>query len=146
MKTLRLSIATPNGVVVDEPSAASVRVRDHSGSLGVLPGHADLVSVLPPSVVHWTVAGTPDRSGGSSRCSAAIAGGVVRVTGGCEVRIACREALAGDAVDELGEAVRAWRASEREADRDVHAEDSRLHAAVLRRIGDARAPRGPVLP
>ncbi len=138
MSSLHLVIATPNGVLVDATDVASVRVRDASGSLGVLPGHADLVSVLPASVVHWSVIGARD----TVRHAAAMAGGVVRVAGGTEVRIACREGLVGDGAEALAEAVRIWRDAERELDRQARAEDTRLHAAVLRHITGGRQRGG----
>jgi F-type H+-transporting ATPase subunit epsilon len=51
---VRLTIATPAAVLVDVDGVRSLRAEDQSGAFGVLPGHADLVTVLPPSVLRWT--------------------------------------------------------------------------------------------
>ena len=51
---LRLTIATPSALLLDVDNVASLRAEDDSGAFGVLPGHADLLTVLPPSVLRWT--------------------------------------------------------------------------------------------
>jgi F-type H+-transporting ATPase subunit epsilon len=52
--SLHLIIATPAKVLADVEDIRSLRAEDDSGAFGVLPGHADLLTVLPPSVVRWT--------------------------------------------------------------------------------------------
>ena len=51
---LQLIIATPAKLLADIDDVRSLRAEDDSGAFGVLPGHADLLTVLPPSVVRWT--------------------------------------------------------------------------------------------
>ena len=70
-----LTITTPAVVLVDRDDVASVRAEDASGSFGILPSHADLLTMLTPSVVRWrTVAGH------SGFC--AVKGGVLTVSQG----------------------------------------------------------------
>ena len=54
---LHLIIATPAKLLIDVEDVRSLRAEDDSGGFGVLPGHADLLTVLPPSVVRWTAEG-----------------------------------------------------------------------------------------
>jgi F-type H+-transporting ATPase subunit epsilon len=51
---LQVIIGTPAKLLVDVDGVRSLRAEDESGAFGVLPGHADLLTVLPPSVVRWT--------------------------------------------------------------------------------------------
>ena len=55
MSGLHLTIATPAAVLVDADGVASLRAEDESGAFGVLPGHADLLTVLPPSVLRLSL-------------------------------------------------------------------------------------------
>ena len=80
---MRLTIATPASLLVDATDVRSLRAEDMSGAFGVLPGHANLLTVLPPSVVRWTKSGEATRY-------CALSGGVLTVSGGDRVAIACR--------------------------------------------------------
>ncbi|RBP09693.1 F-type H+-transporting ATPase subunit epsilon [Roseiarcus fermentans] len=141
---LRLTIVTPASILVDAGDVRSVRAEDGSGAFGVLPGHADLLTVLPPSVVRWTCDGEPTRY-------CALSGGVLTVTRGNRVAIACRRGALGDDLERLQAAVAARRAAEIDVDRRAKVEQTRLHAQALRRLvgalrGDGRGPgegRGP---
>jgi F-type H+-transporting ATPase subunit epsilon len=124
---LRLTIATPASVLVDTSGVRSLRAEDDSGAFGVLPGHADLLTVLPPSVVRWT------REGESTRYCA-LSGGVMTVRGGRQVAIACRRASVGDDLTALETRVAAERAAELDADRRAKVEQMRLHARALRQL------------
>ena len=95
---MRLLITTPATVVVDEPDASAVRAEDESGSFGILDGHDDLLTVLAVSVVSWHRAGVPPRF-------CAVRRGILSVSGGREVAIATREAIAGDDLDRLEQVV-----------------------------------------
>ena len=68
--------------------------RIESGSFGMLPGHADLLTALVPSVVRW-------RTVDGAACFCAVRGGVFAVAGGRNVSVACREGVVGDSLDEL---------------------------------------------
>ncbi len=125
--TLHLTITTPAVIVVNSDDVIAVRAEDESGSFGILPGHADLLTMLTPSVVRWrTVAGA------ARFC--AVRGGVFTVSLGQRVAIACREAIVGDALQDLEAQVRAVRAKQLDADRRAHVEQVRLHAAAVREL------------
>jgi F-type H+-transporting ATPase subunit epsilon len=124
---LRLTIATPASVLVDADDVRSLRAEDRSGAFGVLPGHADLLTVLPPSVVRWTRAGEPTRY-------CALSGGVLTISGGNRVAIACRRGTVSDDLARLEAEVAAQRAAELDADRRAKVEQLRLHARALRQL------------
>jgi F-type H+-transporting ATPase subunit epsilon len=134
---LDLTISTPLDVVVSHAAASSVRAEDASGSFGIRPGHADFITLLPPSVVRWT---TPD----GVPCYCAVDDGVMTVSGGSTVAIACREAILGDSLEQLERDVRRVRASQLDLERRERVEAVRLHAQAVRQM--LRFLRGPVVP
>jgi F-type H+-transporting ATPase subunit epsilon len=124
---LRLTVTTPAKVLVQADNVVSVRAEDESGSFGILPGHADLLTVLIPCVVHWTV-----ENGAASFC--AVRGGVFTVSGGDNVGIACREGVVSDSLADLEAKVSAVRAQQREAERQARVEQVRAHALAVRQL------------
>lgn len=124
---LTLRIATPLAIVVAAQDVASLRAEDRSGGFGILPGHADFLTVLEASVVSWRAASGPWR-----HC--ALRGGVLRVTGGDRVLIACREATPGEALEGLRARVEADRQAALEASRSAKLQRARLHARAIRQI------------
>jgi F-type H+-transporting ATPase subunit epsilon len=124
---VRLTIATPAAVLIDVDGVRSLRAEDQSGAFGVLPGHADLVTVLPPSVLRWTRDGEPTRY-------CALGGGVLTISGGTCVAVACRRGVLGDDLDRLEAAVASERAAERDASRRAKVEQTQLHARALRQL------------
>ena len=125
--TLHLTVTTPAHILVDSDDVVAVRAEDQSGSFGILPGHADLLTVLVPSVLRWRTA-----DGAARFC--AVRGGVFTVASGRDVAVACREGVVGDSLDELEAKVRAVRAQELEADRKARVEQIRLHALAVRQL------------
>lgn len=125
--TLHLTIATPEAAILDAPAVAAVRAEDDSGSFGVWPGHADLITALPPSVVQWRGA-----DGVWRFC--AVRGGVLTVHGGDRVAIAAREAHVGDRLDTLAADIRQAREADTEATRRASVDATRLHAVAVRRL------------
>ena len=125
--TLHLTVTTPSQILVESDNVAAVRVEDQSGGFGILPGHADLLTVLVPSVLRWRTA-----DGAARFC--AVRGGVFTVSSGRDVAVACREGVVGDSLDELQAKVRAVRAQELEADRKARVEQIRLHALAVRQL------------
>ena len=125
--TLHLTVTTPAHILVDSDDVVAVRAEDQSGSFGILPGHADLLTVLVPSVLRWRTA-----DGAARFC--AVRGGVFTVSSGRDVAVACREGVVGDSLDELEAKVRAVRAQELEADRKARVEQIRLHALAIRQL------------
>jgi F-type H+-transporting ATPase subunit epsilon len=124
-ETLYLTVTTPSQILVESDNVAAVRAEDQSGSFGILPGHADLLTVLVHSVLDWR---TTD--GAARFC--AVRGGVFTVASGRDVAVACREGVVGDSLDDLEAKVRAVRAQELEADRRARVEQVRLHALAVR--------------
>ncbi len=141
---LWLTIATPSALLLDVEDVGSLRAEDESGAFGVLPGHADLLTVLPPSVLRWTRKDEPTRF-------CALSGGVLTITGGNRVAVACRRGTLGDDLDTLQADVAAQRAAELDADRRAKVEQTRLHARALRQLmrylrGDRQPPGGGSVP
>lgn len=131
---LTLTVATPSTVWFDAVEIVSLRAQDESGSFGIRVGHADFVTLLTPSVVRWTCA-----DGVTHYC--AVDGGVLLVSGGVQVSIACREAIPGDSLDSLEAGVRSRHADEDDAARRARVEQLRLHARAVRQMLSYLRPR-----
>jgi F-type H+-transporting ATPase subunit epsilon len=125
--TIHLTVTTPSQILVDSGDVAAVRAEDESGSFGILPGHADLLTALVPSVMRWRTS-----DGAAHLC--AVRGGVFRVSSGRNVAVACREAVLGDSLEDLEGKVRAVRAQQIEAGRKARVEQVRLHALAVRQL------------
>lgn len=124
---LHLTIATPMDLLVDEPSVRTLRAADESGAFGILPGHTDFLTALPASVVRWT---GPD--GDLHFC--ALRAGLMTVTNGTRIAIACREGVLGDDLAALEAEVEKLRAEDRDAARRAQVEQMRLHARAVRQL------------
>lgn len=124
---LHLTITTPMAALV-EVRTPSVRAEDASGGFGLWPGHVDLLTALPASVVRWR-----DVEGGAWHFCA-LRGGLLSVRDGAEVAIACREGVLGRDLAELAGDVAAFRAREAGQDRDLRVEQTRLHAQAVRQM------------
>ena len=125
--TLHLTVTTPGQILVDSDDVTALRAEDQSGSFGILPGHADLLTVLLPSVLRW-------RTSGGTTHFCAVRGGVFTVSGGRKIAVACREGVVGDSLEDLEAKVRAVRAQQLEADRKARVEQVRLHAQAVRQL------------
>ena len=125
--SLHLIVTTPGQILVDSGDVAAVRAEDESGSFGILPGHADLLTALVPSVVRW-------RTGDGAAHFCAVRGGVFAVSEGHNVSIGCREGVLGTSLEDLEAKVRAIRAQQVEADRKARVEQVRLHALAVRQL------------
>jgi F-type H+-transporting ATPase subunit epsilon len=132
---MRLIITEPARVIVDLDDVVSVRAEDASGSFGVLPGHADLITVLVPSVVAWR-----RTDGQPGWC--AVRRGVLSVRAGHEVAIATRQAQVGDDLAALEHAVLARFRAELDAERRARVAATKLHTAAIRQIIRALRPAG----
>jgi len=135
-RALHLTIATPVSTLVDDKNVSSLRAEDESGSFGVLPGHVDLLTALPPSVVRWS---GPD--GALHFC--ALRGGLMTIQGGTRVEIGCREGILGDDIHSLEAEVIALRESQLDIDRRSRVEELRLHAIAIRQIIETLRQRRP---
>jgi F-type H+-transporting ATPase subunit epsilon len=135
---MRLLIATPTSVVVDEQGVVALRAEDESGGFGILNGHADFLTALTVSVVGWRGADQRPRF-------CAVRRGVLSVTGGKEVAIATREAIAGDDLDRLAHVVLGQFRDALEAERAARTESLRLQMQAIRRIMHYLRPERPGL-
>lgn len=133
---LHLSIATVESTVVDVPAVQAVRAADDSGSFGILPGHADLLTVLSPTVVRWRT-----EDGALHYC--AVRGGILTVSGGNRVAIACRRAQLGDQLHALEAEVDAARAGGEEEDRRARVAQAQAHASAVRQMMRYLQPGSP---
>lgn len=120
---MRLRITTPTAVAFDE-DVVHVTAEDPTGSLGVRPGHAALVTALVPGVV---VARRPD---GAERY-VAVNGGVMLVDGE-RVEIVSRQAEAGADLARLEGAVLAGFEKEAAEDRVNRSAFEKMRARFLR--------------
>lgn len=124
---LHLVITTPSAVLADASDVGSLRAEDASGGFGILPGHADLLTVLPASVIRWR-----DLKGKMHFC--AVSGGIVTVSGGREVSIACRQGTLGDDLTKLEDDVKRMRSKLADVDRCSRVEQARMHANAVRQL------------
>ncbi len=127
IRSLRLTIATPLTILVEAGDVASLRAEDASGGFGLMPGCADLLTVIDAGVVGWRRAEGPWRW-------CALRGGVLRAFGGAEVRVACREATLSESLEGLRDRVAVERETAEETRRHARAQRARLHARAIRRI------------
>lgn len=140
---LRLMVTTPLDVVLNEEKVRHVRAEDASGSFGILPGHADMLTALTASVVCWLDSAQREHF-------VAVRGGLLRVSGGDTVEVASREAATGDDLALLEEAVLARYREVAEAEQAARSQAARLQTAAIhqiirflrgRRGGPPEAPR-----
>jgi len=135
MAPLRLTIATQDRLLVESSDVQSLRATDSSGSFGIMPGHADLLTVLPASVIEWR-----ESDGAWHYC--AVRAGVFSVRGGDRIAIACRKGVLGrDLAGLEGEVLRAG-AAMTDADRRARVEQTRLHAQAVRQMLKFLLPSG----
>lgn len=117
-----------------------MRAEDETGAFGILPGHADFLTALAPSVVSW-------RDRGGAEHHIAVQGGMLEMRGGDTITIATPEAVAGDDLQRLEAEVLASyrrRLAEEEA---AHTEARRLPLAAIRQIARYLRPeRATVMP
>jgi F-type H+-transporting ATPase subunit epsilon len=138
---MRLLVTTPTAVMVDAAEVAHVRAEDETGAFGILPGHADFVTVLAISVITWR-----DRAG--KEHYVAVRGGVLTVRDGQLVEVASREAVGEDTLRRLGKSVLERFRSEAQQEAEARFSSGRIHLAAIRQIqryleaGRQSAPRG----
>ncbi len=126
---MRLTLVTPTAVILDVDPVRHVRAEDPTGSFGILPGHADLLTVLVVSVLVYRDEANRERF-------VAVRGGVLTVSGRRTVQVLSHEAVADDDLERLEREVlarfRRVAAVEDEAARGL----SRLEGALLRRVAE----------
>ena len=95
-------------------------------------------------MLRWTRRDEPTRF-------CALSGGVLTISGGNRVAVACRRGTLGDDLETLQAAVAAQRAAELDADRRARVEQTQLHARAMRQLmrylrGDGHMPGGGSVP
>jgi F-type H+-transporting ATPase subunit epsilon len=124
---MKLEVSTPTAIPVCEDELVSVRAEDASGSFGIWPGHADLITVLSVSVLSWR-----RRDGTESYC--AVRGGVLTVRKGDRIAVATQEAVPGNDLARLErDVLDRLRAIEEQA-RDARTHARLLHVAALEQL------------
>ncbi|HXI87137.1 MAG TPA: F0F1 ATP synthase subunit epsilon [Parvularculaceae bacterium] len=135
---MKLLVAAPTSLVVERDDVVSVRAEDESGDFGVLPGHADFLTVLTISILKW-------REGNGALGYCAVRRGVFTVSGGDEVMVATREAIVSDDLDHLENVVLAHFNEVAREEESARLESERLQMLAIRRIMQylrpERAPR-----
>ncbi len=135
---MKLVVTTPFEVVVEADEVAHLRAEDATGAFGILPGHADFVTVLSVSVATWR-----DRSGAEHYV--ALRGGVLDVRDGQRIAIATREAVPGDDLKRLETEVLTRFRERLESEQAARTDSQRLYLAAIRQISQYLRPdQGPV--
>jgi F-type H+-transporting ATPase subunit epsilon len=130
---MKLRITTPLAVITELDDVLHLRAEDASGAFGILPRHADFLTVLEPSVISW-------RRAGKVVGHCAVRGGVLTVRGGQEIAIATRDAVLGDDLARLeADVVATFRAKAAE-EQAARADSARLQLAAVRRMFDYLRP------
>jgi F-type H+-transporting ATPase subunit epsilon len=124
---MRLVVTTPTAIALDEEAVRYVRAEDASGSFGIEPRHANLLTTLTICVVRW-------RDGQNRERYIAVRGGVLRVCNGNTVEIATREAVLGDDLSLLRGQVLSMMSKNLEAEQSARSDAVRLEHAVIRQI------------
>lgn len=124
---MRLVVTTPTAIVLDVDAVRHVRAEDRTGAFGIQQGHAEFLTVLAVSVMSYQDAAAVERY-------VAVHGGVLRVRGGTAIEVATSEALAGDDLQVLQQAVIARYRAEVEAEAKARTRATRLHLLAIRRV------------
>ena len=124
---MRLLVTTPTELILDAGDVAHVRAEDETGAFGILPGHADFLTVLTISVISWRDAANRDHH-------IAVRGGLLTVRGGTLVEVATREAVGEDTLKRLGAAVLSRFQQEAAAESESRVSTARLHLATMRQV------------
>tara|TARA_R110000787_G_scaffold181008_3_gene293137 strand:+ start:73137 stop:73562 length:426 start_codon:yes stop_codon:yes gene_type:complete len=124
---MKLSISTPltEPVVIDD--VAHLRAEDDTGSFGILENHACLITVVGTSVLSW-------RCHDDSEGHCAVRAGILNLPDGHRISVTAREAILGDSLEHLEDAVLVnFRRREAE-ERSERADIERLRISAIRRI------------
>ena len=124
---MKLMIFAPLEILAEVDGVAHVRAEDATGAFGILPGHADFLTVLSTSVLTWR-----DEAGREHH--AAVRGGVFETRGGRTISIATREAVLGDDLKRLESEILSRFRREAEQERTARADAERLYLTALQRI------------
>jgi F-type H+-transporting ATPase subunit epsilon len=140
---MRLSVTTPLAIIAEVHDVVHLRAEDETGAFGILPGHADFLTVLALSVVSWG-------DGEGAEHHIAVRGGVLEVREGEAISIATREAVGDDDLQRLETEVLASFQRRAEEELTARADAQRLYLAAIRQVfrflNSERAPAMPTGP
>ena len=137
---MRLFVTTPLAILAEVHDVAHLRAEDETGAFGILPGHADFLTVLALSVVSWR-----DHEGAEHHI--AVRGGVLEVRDGEAISIATREAVADDDLQRLETEVLVSFQHRAEEELTARADAQRLYLAAIRQVFRfLRSERAPAMP
>ncbi len=123
---IELLVSTPLERVLDARNVRLVEAEDATGRFGILPGHADFLTVLAVSVLSWR-----DDEGTHHL---AVRGGVLRVTDGRRVEIATRQAVGEETLEALGERVLETLKAEVEEEAEARTLMAHLELSLVRNL------------
>ena len=133
-------MTTPLAILAEVHDVAHLRAEDETGAFGILPGHADFLTVLALSVVSW-------RDDQGAEHHIAVRGGVLEVRDGEAISIATREAVADDDLQRLETEVLASFQRRAEEELSARADAQRLYLAAIRQVFRfLKSQRAPVMP
>ncbi len=135
---MKLRITSPLAVIVDEDNVQIVAAEDASGGFGIQPHHADFLTSLAVGVVSWK-----NRAGARRYC--AVHGGILTISGGREVDITTREAIPGDDLATLDQAIlnRFGAAADIETERAGRIDTTRPQLQAIRELVRHLRPAAP---
>ena len=137
---MRLSVTTPLAIIAEVHDVAHLRGEDETGAFGILPGHADFLTVLALSVVSW-------RDGEGTEHHIAVRGGVLEMRDGEAISVATREAVVDDDLQRLETEVLASFQRRAEEELTARADAQRLYLAAIRQVFRfLKSQRAPVMP
>lgn len=133
---MRLTVSTPTALIEDVENLRHLRAEDESGAFGILPGHADFVTVLPVSIVTW-------RKEDGREGFVLVRRGVMTVRDGNLVEIAARGGYRDEELQALGATVIEELRKEDTTEEILRTSDTRLHLATMRQVEKVlRSTRG----
>lgn len=124
-RTMRLTVLLPSEVMIDA-TVTKVVAEAQDGWFGLLPRHVDIVTALVPSVLIYVGADGVERFLGVDE-------GIL-VKCAAEVQVSTRNAVQGDDLSSLQEAVRAQFLELDDRERSARSALARLEAGVVRRF------------
>ena len=130
---MQLEVITPIGTLLKEPVIRIV-AEAPGGSFGILPRHADFVSLLAPSIL------TYETEAGSERYVGINSGTLVKC--GDEVLVSVLSAVTSDRLEELGQRVAREFHVLMDEEREARSALARLEAGMARRFLELERKRG----
>jgi F-type H+-transporting ATPase subunit epsilon len=123
---MTLKVLLPFRIIVDEASVARVSVDTSEGSIGLLPHRLDCVAAVVPGILSYQADGGP-------LVYVAVDEGVM-VKAGPDVLISVRQAISGDDLGRLHEAVRRQFVAVGEQERNARVAVARMEGGFIRTV------------